>query len=102
MVLFGQRLTAAEAVSAGLAWRAYDSREEAVDAAIELGAGLDEVGASLVEALTRLIRTAPTLATHADALDLERYTQRWSTSRPEFLAGVRRMRDAVERSSAAR
>jgi enoyl-CoA hydratase len=102
MVVFGLRLSAADAVSAGLVWSIHDSLDEATTAAITLGAGLENVGADFVSALAQLTRTAPTLPTHAAALDLERYTQRWSTSRPEFLDGVRRMRNAVESRSATR
>ena len=66
----------------------------------EPATGLTAAGPGFVRALTHVARTAPTLPSHATALDLERYTQRWSTTQPEFLEGVRRMRDAVEGATA--
>ncbi len=100
MAVFGIRLSAAEAERAGLGWKTYESAAAATAAARELATGLAAAGPGFVRALTHVARTAPTLPSHATALDLERYTQRWSTTQPEFLEGVRRMRDAVEGATA--
>jgi len=96
MTVFGERLDAAAAAAAGLVWRLYDTAEGATSAAVELGGRLQGQDPQFVAALTHLARTAPARSSHAEALDVERYMQRWSTSRPGFLDGVRRMRDAVE------
>jgi enoyl-CoA hydratase len=99
MVLFGARLSAEEAERAGLVWKTYESAEAATADAVKLASGLAAAGPGFARTLTQIARTAPTLPTHASALELERYTQRWSTTQPEFLAGVRRMREAVESAS---
>ena len=96
MAVFGVRLSADEARSAGLVHETFGSVDEATSAAVDMGARLDAASPDFVRALTHLTRTAPTLPTHDAALDLERYAQRWSTTRPDFLEGVRRMRAAVE------
>ena len=99
MVLFGQRLDAAQAMAAGLVWDVFDSVDQATAAAVTLGSRLEQLEGDFVGALSHLCRTAPALSSHGEALDLERYMQRWSTSRPGFLSGVRRMREAVEARS---
>jgi enoyl-CoA hydratase len=96
MVLFGEKLDAAGALTAGLVWEVFESAEEATIAAVGLGARFEALGSDFAGALSHLCRTAPTKASHAEALDLERYMQRWSTSRPDFLVRVRRMRESVE------
>jgi len=100
MAVFGARLSAEEAERAGLVFKTYASAEAATAEAMRLASGLAAAGRGFARALAQVARTAPTLPTHPAALDLERYTQRWSTTQPEFLAGVRRMREAVERASA--
>ena len=100
MAVFGARLSAQEAERASLVYKAYESAEAATADAVQLASGLAASGPGFARALTQVARTSPTLPTHASALDLERYTQRWSTTQPEFLAGVRRMREAVERATA--
>ena len=102
MVVFGEKLDAAAALTKGLVWRVFDSAAEATTSAIALAGRLARADVEFVGALTHLARTAPNHSAHADALEIERYMQRWSTSRPEFVAAVRRMRDAVEGHSAAR
>lgn len=102
MVLFGARLTAEEAEAAGLVWKTYESAAAATTAAVELASGMHGAGTDFISTLAHVCRTVPTLSSHADALDMERYTQRWSTSQPSFLAGVRRMREAVEKVAAPR
>ena len=99
MAVFGVRLGANEAKSAGLVHETYESVEQATSAAVDMGARLRDASPEFVRALTHLARSAPTLPSHAAAMDLERYTQRWSTTRPHFLEGVRRMRSAVERAA---
>ncbi len=96
MVVFGEKLDAATALAAGLVWDVLDSVDDAVAAAVALGARLEGSGRDFVGALTHLCRVAPRLPSHSDALDLERYMQRWSTGRPEFLSGVSQMRLVVE------
>jgi enoyl-CoA hydratase len=79
--LFGQRLTGAEAVARGLAWRAVPA--EAVDAtARELAAvpAADPALARLTASSMRRIAGPPAIPWDA-ALDLERASQMWSMRR---------------------
>jgi enoyl-CoA hydratase len=99
MTVFGERLTAHQAESVGLVWQICDTQPSALATAIELGARLASAGPGFARTLARVARAAPTLTTHGAALDLERYAQRWSTTQPEFLDGVQRMRAAVEGTS---
>lgn len=98
MLVFGQKLVGEEALAAGLVWRLCDSNDEALVAAMDLGRHLGGVSPQFVRTLARVARRAPLLPSHAEALELERFSQRWSTAQPEFLDGVRRMRRAVQHS----
>ena len=96
MVVFGETLDADAAVASGLVYQVLPDDASALAEAQRLASNLAEVERDFTVALTSIVRRSPRLPSHEDALDLERYTQRWSTSRPSFLDGVSAMRAAVE------
>ncbi len=95
--LFGERLDAAAAREAGLIWRVYPDPPAASEAAIAMAARLHGQDRDFTETFTRLLRSAGAIATHQQAVEHERFLQRWSATRPAFLAGVQAMRAAVDR-----
>lgn len=100
MVVFGDVVDAPEAQRIGLVHRLLPDAESALAEAHRLAANVAGVERAFAVALTSVARRSPRLPAHADALDLERYAQRWSTSRPDFLEGVGSLRAAVERGRA--
>jgi len=94
--LFGERLPAELAVRTGLAWEQYDDAT-LVDEAVRLGDRLARHEAVFVRALTATLRSASATGSHEAAIAHEAYLQRWSTTRPAFLDGVRALREQVER-----
>jgi len=97
MVLFGDVIDAPEAQRVGLVHRLLPDLESAAAEAYRLASNLGGVERAFAVALTSVARRSPRLPSHADALDLERYAQRWSTSRSDFLEGVSSLRASVER-----
>jgi enoyl-CoA hydratase len=100
--LFGERLDAAAARVAGLVWNVYPDPAAASEAAVAMAARLDGQEKEFVTSLTRLLRSAGSMTSHQQAVEHERFLQRWSAARPGFLAGVRAMRAAVERPARSR
>jgi len=94
--LFGERLDAASAREADLVWRAFPDPATASEAALAMAGRLGRQDRDYTEAFTRLLRSAGLIATHQQAVEHERYLQRWSATRPAFLAGVRAMRATIE------
>lgn len=97
IALFGERLDAAAAVEAGLVWRAYADPPAALEAAAALAGRLRGLEKDYVVEFTHLLRASGSIATHQQAVDSERFPQRWSATRPAFVAGVAEMRAAVDR-----
>jgi enoyl-CoA hydratase/carnithine racemase len=95
--LFGERLDAVRAQEVGLVWRVCQDAPAASEAAMAMARRLGGQERDFVESLTRLLRSAGSIVTHQQALDHERFVQRWSATRPAFLQGVRAMRAAVDR-----
>jgi enoyl-CoA hydratase len=83
MVLFGESLDGAGAVSAGLAWRCVDPEE--LD---EVAMGLARKAAGRPRALVRRAKqtmlASDRLTSGAEAFDLEMVAQKWSMEQPEF------------------
>jgi enoyl-CoA hydratase len=99
MALFGERFDAATAAAVGLAYQACPTADIAHATALALAARPASAAPDFVRALTALTRDEPLQAQHRDALALERWAQRWSTSRPDFHSRVTRMRTVVESRS---
>jgi enoyl-CoA hydratase len=99
MVLFGRRLGAVDGLAAGLVTSVHRDAEEGLRTSLALADVLAGVDRDFLEALVAQVRGVPLLDSHDAALDHERYVQRWSTTRPAFLAGVRDMRTEIEKSS---
>jgi enoyl-CoA hydratase len=95
ITLFGERLDAAAAQAAGLVWRVCQEPDEAAETALALAGRLGGHDREFVTSLTRLLREAGSQPGHAQAVEHERFLQRWSATQPAFLAGVRAMRAAV-------
>jgi enoyl-CoA hydratase len=102
MVLFGERLQAVAALKAGLVYKVLPDVSTAITEAERLAQKLAELDRDFVTSLTGLARFAPTLKSHTDALELERFMQRWSMTRPPVLKGVQDLRASVERRGAPR
>jgi len=96
-VLYGETWDAEAARAAGLVSSVHPDAE-LLDAAIALGRRLDGLDGDLVRRIARTLREAVTTPTHGEALAAETEAQRWSTTRPAFLDGVR----AIQESIAAR
>jgi len=97
ITLFGERLDAAAAQAAGLVWRVCQEPDEAAGTALALAGRLGGHDREFVTSLTGLLRESGSQPGHAHAVEHERFLQRWSATRPAFLAGVRAMRAAVDR-----
>lgn len=95
--LLGERLDAASAREAGLVWRVYPDPAAAGEAAIARASRLRGQDRDFIETLIRLLRSAGGITAHQQAVEHERYLQRWSATRPAFLTGVQAMRAAVDR-----
>jgi enoyl-CoA hydratase len=97
ITLFGGRLDATAAEAAGLVWRVFPEPELAAEAATTMAARLSGLDREFVTSLTGLLRQASSLPGHPQAVEHERFLQRWSATQPAFLDGVRAMRAAVDR-----
>jgi enoyl-CoA hydratase len=97
--LFGERLDAADAADAGLAWRVCQDPAAASELPVTMAGRLRGLDRDYTEAFTRLLRSAGAFATHQQAVEHERFLQRWSVARPAFRQGVQEMREAVDRRS---
>ncbi|MFE7445195.1 enoyl-CoA hydratase-related protein [Streptomyces chartreusis] len=94
--LFGQVWKAEEARERGLVAEVHpDGR--VLDAAVELGRNLSAYDSAFVRRLTATIRQSAVTAEHETAFAMETEAQHWSTQQPDFLAGVREMRAAINR-----
>ena len=99
MALFGEPVDAATAAEIGLVYQACPTGDIARASALTLAARVAATSPHFVRALTSLVRDEPRLPHHRDALALERWAQRWSTTHPDFRSGVARMRAVVESRS---
>lgn len=97
ITLFGERLDAATAHQLGLVWRVCPDDRAAREAAVAMAARLRGQDREFVTALTWTVRSAISRPGHEQAVQDERYLQRWSAAQPAFLAGVRAMRATVDR-----
>jgi enoyl-CoA hydratase len=98
MALFSEPVDAADAERIGLVWRTCATADEALGQARRLAGRIADQDPQYVGALLRGLRDAGALGSHDLAVTQERYSQRWSVTRPDFLAGVRAMRAHVERA----
>ncbi len=74
-------------------------REQVVDAATQLAAGLDGFEPEFVSRAVSVLRQSSLMPNHADALDMEATHQQWSTGRPAFLEGLAAISASVGRQS---
>jgi enoyl-CoA hydratase len=98
MALFGERVDADTAYRLGLVWLACASPDEALARARTLAERIAGHEREFVTALAASLREAATLGSHGLAVGKERYAQRWSVTRPDFLAGVRAIRARLGRA----
>jgi enoyl-CoA hydratase len=82
-VLFGERLDAEAARSAGLVWLVVDD-SDLLDAARALAAKAAAVDSALARRTKETIRATAEAPTLPDAVDIELDAQLWSMDRPEF------------------
>lgn len=83
MVLFGERLSGAEAAAAGLAWKCVPD-EELLDAAIAYAATAAAVPKGLVAKTKETFASLGSIKSSQDAVDLETAPQFWAMQQPEF------------------
>ncbi|MFC8511831.1 enoyl-CoA hydratase-related protein [Streptomyces sp. NPDC057257] len=98
MALFGERIGADDAHRLGLVWSVSATPEDALEQARALAGRVAGVEREFVTTLVGSLRDAASVGSHDLAVTGERYTQRWSVTRPDFLSGVRNMRARVERA----
>lgn len=89
--LFGEVWSAQDALNRGLVVSVH-AEEELLPTAVELGSRLAGQSKEYTQRLTASLREASGGATHAEMLEREAEAQEWSLGRPEFLAGVQRIR----------
>lgn len=83
MVLCGERVDGETAAAIGLVWSCVDDGT-VVDEAMRLGARAASMPRALSIEAKQSLRTIPTLATHAEAVDAELVPQLWSLEQPAF------------------
>ncbi len=96
--LFGEVWDAEQAVSVGLLARRLPA-DELLPAAIELGRRLDGQEAAYTRRLVATLRSSVTTLDHGTALAEEAEAQEWSTRRPAFAEGVRRILSRIANRS---
>jgi enoyl-CoA hydratase len=94
MALFGRRLDAEQARTAGLVLEVHQP-EEVVSAAVELASGVADMEPELVRLVTATLRTAEQEPKHRSVLELETERQQWSTTRPDFVKYTHRLQAAI-------
>jgi enoyl-CoA hydratase len=90
--LFGEVWDAPAALQAGLV---TSVTEDPVSAAVALGQRLAGQEKEFVRRLTATLRAALSTPTHAEALAHETVEQRWSATRPAFLAGLTELEQRI-------
>ena len=96
--LFSAQWDAAQALDVGLVAGVHPA-DELLSNAIDLGRRLDNHGPEFVRRLTATLRRAPLISDHAQALAEETADQQWSTTKPEFLAGLAAIEERIARRS---
>lgn len=92
--LFGEVWDADAALARGLV-SAVHPDADLVEAAVALGARLDELDPALSRRFTDTLRRSTWTVEHADALAYETEAQQWSVGQPAFLDGVRGLLDSI-------
>jgi enoyl-CoA hydratase len=101
LALFGESLGGAEAVAKGLAWACVDD-DQLLDTAVELAARAARLDRPLVARTRTTLDEGAAVLTRSDALAHELPAQQWSMGRPEFAAGLDRLRQTLGRSAVDR
>lgn len=83
MVLCGERVDGEAAVRIGLAWTCVDD-EALIDEAIRLAARAASMPRALTMRAKQTLRAMPSVATQAEAVDVELVPQLWSLDQPDF------------------
>lgn len=96
MVLFGQVLQGEEAARRGLAY-ACVADDECVPAAQAMARTAAEAPAELARRAKETLRTMPTVATHAEAVDVEIAAQLWSLEQPFFAERLAALKAKITR-----
>jgi len=97
MVLFGERLDAAEALARGLVWRCVDD-DDLGDEAFRLALRAVSVPKALLMKTKETLHRAFGLDDHGDAVDLEIVAQTWSLGEPFFLERLAALRARMSSS----
>jgi enoyl-CoA hydratase len=97
LALFGERVDAVTARRIGLVWRVCETPAQALAQAGEMAGRVGGLEREFVTALSGSLRGAAELGSYGAAVAQERGPQRWSVTRPDFLAGVRAARERVQR-----
>lgn len=94
MNVFGQALDAHAAFRAGLVASLHNP-EKLIDETMALAARVADLDREYVETVTATLRAAEETPEHARVLDLETERQRWSTTRPDFIAATRALQERI-------
>lgn len=98
MVIFGERLTADEAETRGLIWRAVDDSELMVEAR-RLADKVVSRSPELVRRTKASLRASLPIMDERLAIDLEQIAQAWSMDRPAFMEGAKKLLERVRGGS---
>jgi enoyl-CoA hydratase len=101
LTLFGEVLTGEEAAHLGLVWRCLPA-PELHDEAIRLATRAAGHDPELVARVKATMRAVDGVADPEAATALELEAQQWSMARPQFEAGLRRLRARLGRDSGER
>jgi enoyl-CoA hydratase len=96
LAFFGESIDGEAAARAGLAWRCVPA-DELMAEALRLAKHAAEIDPALVAEARATLDSAASIDNGADALRAEYEAQAWSMARPEFRAGLERMRARIRR-----
>ncbi len=94
LVLFGDTLTGAEAVTQGLAWRCVPD-DEARTVAVRLARRAAGRSPALVQRAKQTLRETTGYAQSAEAAAVELAAQQWSVEQPAFIEQVTALRERI-------
>jgi enoyl-CoA hydratase len=94
LALFGQALSADEAVTRGLIWRSVED-DQLMDAALSMGNAAVEVPRELTTRIKQSIEATASAATYGESVDIELLPQLWSLEHPFFVQRLAQLRAQI-------
>jgi enoyl-CoA hydratase len=94
LALFGQTLSADEAVTRGLIWRSVEE-DQLMDTALSMANAAVEVPRDLTTRIKQSIEATASAATYAESVDIELLPQLWSLEHPFFVERLAQLRSQI-------